>query len=69
MGVLLELHCIYQFSPYLSVISSILVPNAQQCKSEIPICSKVNTETYWGHSAVQEPLHCCSYRKFELVIQ
>lgn len=54
---------LYQLSPQ----SLCLMP--QQCKSEIPVGSKVNTETYWGHSAAQEPLRCCFYRKFELVIQ
>lgn len=39
-----------------------------QWKSEIPTCSKVNTETCWGHS-VQEPLLCGFYRNFESVIQ
>lgn len=65
-----ERTALVQFSPYLSVISSMLVPNAQQCKSQTPTCSKVKTASpSWGLATVQEPLHCCFYRNFELVIQ
>lgn len=32
MGVLLELDSIHQFSPYLPVISSMLVPNAMKIR-------------------------------------